>query len=152
MSKPFQRVGAISNAHEGRQFEEWVQAYFAANGIQLTSGIGVDVGVGALKKRHAFDLGCETALILVECKAHRWTAGGNVPSAKMTVWNEAMYYFLTAPDGYRKQLYVLRDCRYGDGETLADYYVRNFGHLIPDQVEIWEADPGEHLVRRVWPI
>jgi hypothetical protein len=45
----------------------------------------------AKKKIHCFDLAAANEKIIVECKSHRWRAGARVPSAKMTVWNEAMY-------------------------------------------------------------
>jgi hypothetical protein len=72
-----------------------------------------------------------------------------MPSAKMTVWNEAMYYFVCAPSGYRKILFVLRDLRSTNKEALADYYVRTYGHLIPSDVEIWEYDDKSEKVRKL---
>ena len=141
MNKPFQRVGSISNAQVGRDFEVAAQKFFALTGINLSRGVEVDIGVGKnIKKKHEFDLGCSTQKILVECKSHRWTAGHNIPSAKLTVWNEAMYYFLSAPPEYKKILFVLRDLRQGTGESLAKYYLRTYSHLIPEGVEIWEYD------------
>lgn len=98
------------------------------------------IGIGDKKKEHRFDLGSASAEIIVECKSHKWTASGNVPSAKMTVWNEAMYYFAIAPEDYRKILFVLRDYSDKKGETLAEYYIRTHEHLVPDEVEIWEYD------------
>mgnify|MGYP006896938661 CR=1 FL=1 len=90
------------------------------------------------QKVRQFDLGSADPAILVECKSHRWTAGGNIPSAKITVWNETMYYFYLAPPKFRKILFVLRDFSAKRQESLAEYYVRNYGHLIPESVEIME--------------
>jgi hypothetical protein len=87
--------------------------------------------------------------MIVECKSHRWTSGHNIPSAKLTVWNEAMYYFHAAPSEYKKILFVLRDLRRGTGESLAHYYVRTFGHLIPSGVEVWEYDEASHAAHIV---
>lgn len=99
----------------------------------------VSVGISDIKKDHAFDLGCEKEKILVECKSHKWTApNDNVPSAKLTVWNEAMYYFIATPKGYRKIMFVLRDYSEKRKETLAEYYIRTYRHLIPKDVEFWE--------------
>ena len=53
-----------------------------------------------------------------------------------------MYYFLLAPKGFRKVLVVLRDFSRRRGESLAEYYVRNYGHLIPDDVQILEYERG----------
>lgn len=141
MSKPYQRVGAVSNAHVGRDFEDVARKILSLKGLHLEKDLKVPVGVGEIKKLHAFDLGCEGQKVLVECKSHKWTApNDNVPSAKLTVWNEAMYYFQTAPQGYRKILFVLRHLSQKRGETLADYYIRTYSHLIPEDVEIWEFD------------
>ena len=68
----------------------------------------------------------------------------------MTVWNEAMYYFFSAPDEYRKILFVLRDERRTTGETLSAYYIRNYGHLIPVGVEIWELDQDSGALEVVY--
>ena len=106
----------------------------------------VPVGVSEIMKEHAFDLGCEKEKVLVECKSHKWTApNDNVPSAKLTVWNEAMYYFLVSPPGYRKIMCVLRDYSEKRGETLAEYYLRTYRHLIPSDVELWEFDEAQKV-------
>ena len=57
-----------------------------------------------------------------------------------------MYYFLLAPTGFRKVLFVLRDFNLRRGESLAEYYVRNNSHLIPDDVEILEYDSSVRMV------
>ncbi|HVM79714.1 MAG TPA: hypothetical protein VMU06_11880 [Stellaceae bacterium] len=143
----FQRIGSISNAHVGSEFEGLVQRFFANQGVVLSSGFAVPIGVGNLKKSRKFDFGSEQPPIIVECKSHNWTSGGNVPSAKMTVWNEAMFYFQIAPDRYRKVLFSLRSIR--RSESLAAYYVRCFAHLIPAAVEIWEYDVATHAAERL---
>lgn len=134
----FQRVGSLSNSGVGSAFEDAVREHFARLGITLQRNLAVPVGVSKAKKSHRFDLGSENPPILIECKSHTWTAGGNMPSAKMTVWNEAMYYFHIAPAEYRKVLFVLKHER--AGQSLATYYLRTHGHLVPDDVEVWELD------------
>ena len=54
-----------------------------------------------------------------------------------------MYFFHIAPPEYRKIMFVLRDYSDKRRETLAQYYIRNFSHLIPDDVEIWEFDDAD---------
>ncbi len=136
-----QRIGAISNAHAGREFEREASEYFLrAESLTLTSGFTVDIGVGTDKKAHGFDLGRENPPVLVECKSHNWTETGNMPSAKVTVWNEAMYFFHLAPPHFRKVLFVLRAEHSSRKETLAEYYVRLYSHLIPKGVSIVEYD------------
>jgi hypothetical protein len=146
----FQRQGSISNSHVGRDFETVAQLYFKTLGIGLTPDFPVPVGVdGKEKKKRKFDLGSQSPPILVECKSHKWTDGDNIPSAKITVWNESMYYFHLAPPDFRKILFVLRDYSAKRGESLAEYYARHNGHLVPDGVEILEYDEEDGAVRDV---
>ncbi len=51
-----------------------------------------------------------------------------------------MYYFYLAPPRFRKVMFVLRDVSEKRGSSLAEYYVRNYQHLIPKDVEILEYD------------
>lgn len=134
----FQRTGSISNAHVGRDFERSALEILVKKGISVSIDFQVELGANRFLKMHSFDLGSRSPPVLVECKSHKWTKGSNVPSAKMAVWNEAMYYFQCSPRKYRKILFVLRDERDGTGETLANYYIRTYEHLIPEGVEIWE--------------
>ena len=139
MTNNFQRVGSVSNSHVGNAFEAATQQYFRQQGIALQRDYQVPVGLSS-KKPRKFDLGSGDPPLLVECKSHTWTGGNNVPSAKLTVWNEAMFYFLLAPEGFRKVLFVLRDFSERRNETLAEYYIRTYTHLIPDDVEVMEYD------------
>jgi hypothetical protein len=145
MNKPNQRLGSVSNSHVGNDFEAKALEFFAKKGIALSRSFPVKLGVSKKKKVHCFDLGTSSAKIIVECKSHRWTAGARVPSAKMAVWNEAMYYFHLAPRDYRKILFVLHDRRDEDGESLLRYYKRTYSHMIPDGVEFleWDAASGD---------
>jgi hypothetical protein len=107
------------------------------------------VGVGRSKKLHKFDLGSASPSLIVECKSHTWTEGGNVPSAKITVWNESMYYFHISPREYRKAFFVSKDYSVRREETLAGYYLRNVEHLMPDDIEFWEFDAGAKAAKRL---
>ena len=83
-------------------------------------------------------MGCSEPPTVVECKCHTWTTGGNAPSAKLSVWNEAMFYFMLTPAQYRKILAVLRHAR--GHESIAQHYLKRFGHLVPPGVELWEIE------------
>ena len=148
MNKPNQRIGSINNSQVGADFEQVAQKFFARKGIRLSRNFAVELGVSG-KKRHCFDLGSANPKVIVECKSHRWTAGANVPSAKMTVWNEAMYYFHLSPKGFRKILFVLHDKRNRDGESLLGYYKRTYSHLIPKGVEFFEWDETKRKIVKV---
>jgi len=133
----------------GRDFEEKAYQYFLSQGINLQKDLLLPVGVGSQKKSRSFDLGSEHETIIVECKSHKWTSGGNIPSAKITVWNEAMYYFHLAPAGYRKVFFILRDFSSKRAVTLAEYCIRNYGHLVPDDVEFVEFDESTNTGRTI---
>jgi hypothetical protein len=137
--KQHQRIGSVSNAHVGADFERVALEFFAKQGITLVRNFRLDIGL-LKSKKHSFDLGASNPKIIVECKSHRWTSGANVPSAKMTVWNEAMYYFHLAPPDYRKILFVLHDKRAKNAESLLTYYKRTYDHLVPEGVEFMEWD------------
>lgn len=149
MNNNFQRSGSISNAHVGRDFEDRARKALAERGVPLTPNHQVPCGLGAARKNHAFDLGSEDPRVIVECKSHTWTSSGNVPSAKMKNWAEAMFYFHMAPCGYRKIFCVERSIRCGQGESLLSYFLRTYTHMIPTDVEFWELDCDELVVHEV---
>ena len=74
----FQRVGAISNTHAGRDFQDAAQAFLVGIGLALEREFAVAVG-HAMKKLHRFDLGSAAPPVLVDCKSYTWTSGGQFP-------------------------------------------------------------------------
>lgn len=138
----------IINAQAGKDSELTAQSFLASEGLKLARDIKIEVDIKSRKKEHAFDLGGDQKVVAA-CKSHKWTAGVNVASAKLTVWNEAMYYFLAAPERYRKIMFVLRDFSEKRGEILVEYYLRTYGHLIPSDVEFQEYDELTALADRL---
>jgi hypothetical protein len=138
------------NPASGKQFEEIARKHFFSNkAAVLRPNFKLEIGVGKIKKGHNFDLGSEEMKIIVECKRHTWTEGKNSPSAKISVWNEAMYYFSLVPHEYQKVLFVLRHLN--EAESLADHYVRQYRHLIPEGTSILEYDEESQTERRAYP-
>jgi hypothetical protein len=78
----FQRVGSVSNAHAGNDFEAAAQMFFATQGVALTKNFSVPIGVVETKKLHRFDLGSEDPPVLVGCKSHTWTQGSTCRARK----------------------------------------------------------------------
>jgi hypothetical protein len=148
MDKPFQRKGSKTNTQVGKDFELKVQNFFAKKGMSLSQNIPIPIGI-TTKKPHTFDLVDIKNKVLIECKAHTWTEGDNVPGAKLTVWNEAMFYFYVAPPGIRKILVVLRDFSSSRNKTLGEYYIQTYPHLIPSDVEVWEFDEREEVGKKI---
>ena len=133
-------MGALNNAHVGREFEAQARRALAERGIDLDPDYKVAVGIASERKEHAFDLGSKDPKVIVECKSQTWTAGNKVPSAKMKNWAEAMFYFHMAPDAYRKIFLVEKSVRETTGETLLSYFMRTQFHMIPADVEFWELN------------
>lgn len=148
MNKPFQRKGAKSNTHVGREFEMKARDFFSKKGLKLKRNVSIPIGING-KKDHKFDLGNLKSRVLIECKSHTWTEGKNIPSAKITTWNQAMYFFHVAPANYRKVFFALRDYSPKRHKTLAGYYIQINSHLIPKKVEIWEFDEVKNTAKRV---
>lgn len=144
--EPQEPVAFLSNAVVGRLFEDRVQAWLAGEGLALARDFRVPIGVGNKRSEKRFDLGSTAPAVLVECKAHTWTVSGNNPGAKLTVWNEAMYYFHLAPSEFRK-LFVVRRSMKG-AMSLLERYLDWHAHLVPGDVEIWEFDDEAGLARR----
>jgi hypothetical protein len=127
-----------TNPGRGSAFEAIVQLYFARQGLELARPHKVPIGASDEKRLHKFDLGSDDPPILVECKFHTWTEGGNAPSAKLALWNEAMYYFSLAPPRYRCILAVARAVKVD--QSLAEHYLFRYRHMIPSSAEIWEFE------------
>ncbi len=132
----------------GSEFKHFVKLFFAQRGLNLESEFPVLIGAGAETRQHCFDLGSAAPPVLLECKCHTWTAGGNSPSAKLTIWNEAMYFFALAPRKYRKIFAAVKDMR--ADLTLSQQYLRLFKHLVPPAVEIWEFDTARRTAACVF--
>lgn len=131
----------MSNRERGDLFARRVGEYLAKEGHVVRPEYPLDVGLNSRhKKAHRFDYGNDS--MLVESKYYDWTEGGNNPSAKISTLNEAMVYFHSVPNTYRKVVFISKTGRRGTRrpETFAEYYVRLYSHFIPDDVEVWEFD------------
>lgn len=146
----FQRKNAISNSHVGNDFELIAKEVIEEKlSIELERNYAIEIGFNAKNKgKRKFDLSTSNNLnrIVIECKSHTWTKGDNVPSAKLTVWNEAMLYFSLLPKDYQKIFFVLKDYSKKRDKTLCQYYIGKYSHLIPIGVEIWEYDLKENEI------
>ena len=100
------------------------------------------IPIGTPPKNHRFDLSNNDRTIVVECKCYTWTDAGNIPSAKLTGLNEAVFYFGFLPSKTIKILCLKQSIYPGKTETLAEYYVRVHGNLLGD-VKVFEiTDDG----------
>ncbi|HVF70031.1 MAG TPA: hypothetical protein VM940_00300 [Chthoniobacterales bacterium] len=132
-----------------RDFADKVHAHLLRKGINVGPEYAIEVGISSKReKKHRFDFG--SPLVLVECKHYDWTESGGNPAAKIATINEALLYFLAAPQ-CKKMLFVPKTGLQGirRQETLIARYLRLHGHLIPDDVEIWEFDKISLTAERI---
>ena len=144
-------VTGQSNYQIGSDFEVKARDFFRrTEGWNLRPDFAIDISISDRAHPHKFDLGSMDPFVLIECKRHTYTKPkGNWPSAKISVWNEAMLFFIAAPEQARKILFTLKDLH--RKKSLAQSYVDRYGHLIPSDVEIWEFDESDDSGYRVHP-
>ena len=109
----------------------------------------VKISIGEPKTEHAFDLANENKSIVIECKNYTWTKAGNVPRAKISTINEAVLYFSFLDANVRKILCLKKSVHPKRQETLAEYYVRAYGHLLRD-ITVYEIDDDKKL-KKLFP-
>ena len=133
------------NPGRGTEFENRVGDYFREklSGFELEQNKKtgkIKLKANNIEGAHIFDIISKKYKLLIECKRHSWTSGNHSPSAKLSIWNEAMYYFYLANrinDEYTNILCV--ECSTNlEGRSLADLYVKNKEHYIPDRTYIIE--------------
>ena len=137
------------NPGRGARFETLVQRFFARRRLPLQLHYSIPIGFDGKRRHSRFDLGSERPPVIVECKRHTRQATDTVPAAKLAAWKAACLYFVAAPRGYRRLLVVLRDMR--RGQSLAEYFLEHYGHVVPRGVEIWELAPTGRSGRRLYP-
>ena len=111
----------------------------------------VEIPIGHPKTDHAFDLANGNKSIVIECKNYSWTKAGNVPSAKVSTINEAVLYFSFLDANVRKILCLKKSVHPKRQETLAEYYVRAYGHLLRD-ITIYEIDENTKEIKMLFPL
>ena len=109
----------------------------------------VEIPIGHPKTEHAFDLANENKSIVIECKNYTWTKAGNVPRAKISTINEAVLYFSFLDANVRKIVCLKKSVHPKRQETLAEYYVGTYGHLLRD-IMVYEIDDDKKL-KKLFP-
>ena len=111
----------------------------------------VEISIGQPKTEHAFDLSNGNKAIVIECKNYTWTTAGNVPRAKISTINEAVLYFSFLDANVRKILCLKKSVHPKRQETLAEYYVRTYGHLLRD-ITVYEIDESTQEIKKLFPL
>ena len=129
----------LSNTERGRAFQIVCRdALKQALHRDFDLEVPIEIGGG---KRHSFDIASNERDIVAECKAFRFTATGNNPSAKITTLREAAMYLRSIRGNVTRVLIVKYAPHPIRGETLGRYFVRlNLHHL--EQVTVLEMPEG----------
>jgi len=128
------------NPARGAEFERQAQDILSEHfGVVLQRACAIPIGYPPLLKEHQFDLATEDLKCVGECKNISWTESGNVPSAKMTSVNQAVFYLTFVSDAKYRFVVMKRDTHPRRQETLAEYYYRTYRHLL-GEIFIIEID------------
>jgi len=135
------------NPARGKRFQ-LTAARVLGNWFGVEFETDVPIPIGDPPKLHRFDLVSPGADHVGECKSYTWTKTGNVPSAKMAFANEAVFYLQHLVDVAHRFVVLRRTTHPKRSETLADYYVRTYRHLIGN-VLILELGADAACVRQL---
>ena len=100
------------------------------------------IDIGNPMKEHAFDLASQDRSIVIECKRYTWRESGEKPNGKIATLNEAVLYFSFLDYNVQKILCLMESKCPERKETLAEYYVNNYGHLLRDVIVYEIAKDG----------
>lgn len=125
------------NPRRGKEFENEVRSALEKKFNKNFSEKSINIGNPP--KLHKFDLVSEDENVIVECKNYSWTETGNVPSAKMAFANVAVLYLSHIKKDAVKIIVLRKDNHRKRKESLAEYYVRIYKHLLKD-ICIMEMD------------
>ena len=130
-----------SNKNKGDDFRDFAKPILEKElKTQLEPEQKIDIGNPM--KEHAFDLASQDRSVVIECKNYTWTKAGNVPRAKISTLNEAVLYFSFLDNNIQKILCLMESKVPERKETLAEYYVNNYGHLLRDVIVYEIAEDG----------
>lgn len=106
------------------------------------------IPIGHPPKAHRFDLASSDNGLVGECKNYHWTVSGNVPTAKISILNEAVLCLIQLRTGTHRFVVLPRSVHPSRNETLAGYYHRTYRHLLGD-ICIFELDVTAKEVQEI---
>ena len=134
-----------SNKNKGDAFRDFAKPILERGlNTELEPEQKIDIGNPMIE--HAFDLANQDRSVVIECKNYTWTKAGNVPSAKISTLNEAVLYFSFLDYNVQKILCLMESKDPKRKETLAEYYVNTYGHLLRDVI-VYEITENRSLKR-----
>lgn len=119
-----------------KNFENLVEGYFEDTlGVQFENQVPQDDADGG---RHKFDVVSIDREIVIECKSHTWTRGGNYPAAKATDALVTVEHLKR--HSAKRKLLVFQDDRM-QGKSLAETFVRRNKERLSG-IEVWVYSDG----------
>ena len=100
------------------------------------------IDIGNPMEEHAFDLASQDKSIVIECKRYTWINSDKKPNGKIATLNEAVLYFSFLDYNVQKILCLMESKCPEREETLAEYYVHTYGHLLRDVIVYEIAEDG----------
>lgn len=117
------------NPARGKAFQATAGDLLSAH-FNVPFQLEVTIPIGSPAKAHKFDLVSDDRRYVGECKYYSFTVGGNNPSAKMAILNEAVLYLSLLPFPAERMLVMPKSIRAMKRETLAEYYFRTYQYLL----------------------
>ena len=125
----------------GRNFQktvlEWARDYYETDFLEESV-----VNIGNPPRPHKFDIVSKDSKIIIECKCYTWTTGGNVPSAKLSILDEAVLYLRCTPISTKKIIAMKFDWNEKKQKSLAEYFCDKKNHLLDDVMVVEIDDAG----------
>jgi hypothetical protein len=135
----------MNNIKKGRDFQKNA-ASLLGKYFKVQFSLEHPIHIGSPPKEHMFDLVSEDGKYIGESKNYSWTKHGNIPSAKMSVLNEAVFYLHYVPK-IKKRFVVMRKCmNVKHFKSLAEYFYHTNKHLL-NGILIIEIDRETEKVR-----
>ncbi|WP_205793642.1 hypothetical protein [Methanosarcina sp. MSH10X1] len=131
----------------GRMFQE-LSTVLLSEYYNKPFSADIAILIGEPAKQHKFDCVSEDKQYVAECKCYRWTEAGNIPSAKVAAINEAVLYMLFLPAETVKIIIMEKATHVKKNETLAEYYVRTYRHLLKG-IKVLEIDTNNKTIRAI---
>ncbi len=138
------------NAVKGYEFQN-IAAEILGDYFHILFRCENPIPIGDPPKQHKFDLVSKDMKYIGECKDYKWTSGENVPSAKISSVNEAVFYLqqLPTPESPTDQIRFVvmrRAVNAKHKDSLAEYYYRMNKHLLKGVI-ILEIDVSTKAVK-----
>jgi hypothetical protein len=143
--------------NNGKQFEKDILNWFRNSYPEYTFEQGCRLYIGNPQKCHNFDIvGIENnrhSTMVIESRDYNWIKNKNntneIPNEKISALNETAL-FLSLSTCSKKFIIMRKTNPNKNGETLAQYYYRIYGHILNSlQIKLAEFDTVRKEFREI---